>query len=215
MPGLVLKDFLNLRKTSRQYALIFLLMIGVTVAMKNPAFISMYVILCSSMMIVSTFSYDEYVKFDMYTCALPVSRKDIVKAKYIVLILLTFIPTVVGTLLSLAVNLFLKADDAMTLILSGFVTGCCFCVMYSLVIPFIYRLGTEKARMIMTGIYFAVFALVFLLISTFLSEDTSGLESIINSTNTLLISAAFAALTVLAVAISYLVSKRVYARKEF
>lgn len=214
MRGLVMKDFMNLERTGKQYALIFLGMAVVAVIMENPSFLSMYVILCSSMLLVSTFNYDEYTQFDLYVCGLPVSRKDVVKAKYMVLILLTALPTIAGIMLSILLNCFLRTDDVWELINFSVSIGCLFCIAFAVMVPFVYRMGAEKARMFMVGVWIVLFGGVYLLINHL---GGSQIPSVLlaEGVQAVPLMAGMVLMAAVVVLCSYFVSKKIMLKKEF
>ena len=57
------------------------------------------------MIFITTFSYDEYNSWDAYAISMPVSRKDIVKSKYIASIILIFIAVIFTIIISLIIGL--------------------------------------------------------------------------------------------------------------
>ena len=211
--GLLLKDFLNLKKLGKQYLMICLGMTVFSVITKNPSFITLYIILCSSMTLISSFAFDESVKFDLYQLSLPVSRQDIVKEKYLLLILLNLLPIIPGTALSMVINGFVNTADWTELISFGVGCGGCLCMIYAVMLPFIFKLGTEKARMIMIGIYVGVFALGYLLVKVLVENDIS--EEILTPGRGSFMIAGIFAVAVLIILGSYFVSKKILLKKDF
>lgn len=81
MLGLVKKDLLMIKGNIRQ--VILFLVVFLILAFQENNIIVIVPVFVSMMVFITTFSYDEYNKWDAYAIALPISRKNIVKSKYI------------------------------------------------------------------------------------------------------------------------------------
>lgn len=160
MRGLLLKDILNLKRLAKQYLVILMAMFVWAAFMKNASFVTMYVVLCGSMVVLTSFSYDEYAHFEKYALTMPVTRDTLVKEKYLLLLMLVGGGTVLGIGLGAVLTVILR-EPVLELAVSGAAIGAVFLVVYSVVVPLIYKMGVEKARMCMVGIYIGLFALVF------------------------------------------------------
>ena len=160
MKGLLLKDFYNLSRMGKQYLVIFAAMGVWAYFMDNPTIVSMYVVLCSSMLVLSSFSYDEYAKFEKYALTMPIRKKTLVQEKYVLLLLAVAGGTVVGIPLGGLLNLLLKGDFT-ELLVTSVILGCSFLIVYAVVFPIVFKLGVEKARLMMVGIYVAIFVILY------------------------------------------------------
>lgn len=161
MKGLLLKDFYNLSRMGKKYLLICAVMCIWAFTMKNPGFISMYITICSSMMVLSSFSYDEYSKFEKYALTMPIEKKTLVQEKYALMLIAVVGGTLAGIPLSGLLNLIVK-EDFMELIAVAIVLGSVFLITYSVIFPTIFKEGVEKARMQMVGVYMVIFIAIFL-----------------------------------------------------
>ena len=92
MKSLVLKDLYNIKCNAKSVLVSFLM--GVLYA---------GAVLCSSL-IISTFAYDDRCDWTKYAMVMPVSRKELVAGKYVMLILLVVGGIVLGFLASLVSN---------------------------------------------------------------------------------------------------------------
>ncbi len=213
MTGLLLKDLLNLKKLAKQYLLILAVMCVWAAAMKNTSFVSVYMTLCASMLVLTSFSYDEYAHFERYALTMPVDRRVLVREKYLLMFLLVAGGTILGMLLGGVMTLVLKGEMEEMLVTS-LVIGCVFMNVYSLIIPAIYKLGVEKARMVMIvaymGLFVGVFGVAKLLKATG-AIGTIGEPAYLET----LIPAAAVAVTAIVFACSYFVSLRVIGKREW
>ena len=147
MKGLLLKDFYNSRSLLIFYLVLSVFFIIISFLSENIYF------LCSLMymvvgMVLSTMAYDERDNWDRTAVAYGVPRKTIVQSKYLYMIL-CFIPAVAVEVIAV---LFAKGELKGNLLHSSiFLFGSAFGV--SLLMPFLFRFGTEKARVFMMFIF--------------------------------------------------------------
>ena len=206
MKGLILKDFLLIKGNARTI-LIFLLVFGLIALEGNyfvPAFISM-------MMFMTTFSYDEYNKWDAYAISLPVKKQELVLSKYIGSILLLVVALLGTFLIAFFVGLVNQDFDiqkALSLLLG---CGASILLLQAFMYPLLIKFGVEKGRI---GLFVGIFLLSFL--AGFLMKNIS-LTIPENLTHFLQLYLPWILLILvfLVTLISYQISKRIYAKKEF
>ena len=164
------------------------------------------------MIMISSFSYDNYNKWDAYSISLPNGRKNSVKSKYITTILLTLIVSIITTLLSFAIsyvnNKTINYEQILVTML-GVIFGTL--LVLTFMYPTIYKFGVEKARI---GIFLIVFGLVMIggVLSKYinLSFIVKSLSFLENYIVIILI-----ILMVIMVYISYKISEKIFYKKEF
>ena len=88
MKGLIRKDFCQWKNYAKQYALMLVVFFGIGIALKSPEYTAFMTLIIGLSLTMSGFSTDEYYHWDVYACALPVDRKEIVAAKYATILLL-------------------------------------------------------------------------------------------------------------------------------
>lgn len=153
MSGLVYKDLMNMRRYLKQLLLIFVVFVFIfSFSGNNYSFVAAYGVMLSAMVVLSSMAYDEQAKWDKYALTMPLSRRSLVGAKY----LLGLLTVGAGGLLSLAVvvGTALFSGGSMTEGLAS--VGACLCVallMQAVLLPCLYKFGTEKARMMMIVIF--------------------------------------------------------------
>lgn len=214
MKGLLLKDLYNLRKGIKQYLLILVFFIVYCFFLKNPSFFPMMTVLSFAMMILTSLSYDEAAGFDKYALTLPVSREDLVRVKYLLFLLLLAAGFVVGLCGSAILNLFIQgeAEPLIEQMASVLVVVTIFLLVFSTMLPIVFKLGVEKARMMMMVCYIVIFAVVFMSFRLIVNLDLKRYltdELIITA---VVIGVIGAALYVLA---SYFISVRIIRKREW
>ncbi|VIB30246.1 membrane protein [Clostridioides difficile] len=211
MKGLILKDLLNL-KGNVKFILLFIIMFGFMSSLgagNINNFIGVIIVLCTTM-IVSTFSYDDLNKWDSYVLTMPINRNDIVLSKYLTMLIFSFIGVLVSLIVSVTIGYFkntLILNE--TLLINALILSISVC-FGSLILPLIYKFGTERARLLMI-LCFLVPTLALLVFKSIL-ENISSPISIEIILNTLVYSLPFVA--ILLFVISYFISSKIYSKKE-
>ncbi|PBG42537.1 ABC transporter permease [Clostridioides difficile] len=211
MKGLILKDLLNL-KGNIKFILLFIIMFGFMCSLGDGNvnnFIGVIIVLCTTM-IVSTFSYDDLNKWDSYVLTMPINRNDIVLSKYLTMLIFSFIGVLVSLIVSVTIGYFkntLILNE--TLLINALILSISVC-FGSLILPLIYKFGTERARLLMI-LCFLVPTLALLVFKSIL-ENISSPISIEIILNTLVYSLPFVA--ILLFVISYFISSKIYSKKE-
>lgn len=216
MKGLLIKDILNMKNYMKQLILLLVFFMAYGVFLKNGTFVGSMITLMLSMQVITTMSYDEYAKWDKYALTMNINRKDIIISKYIFFTISIIIGIVVGITTSIAINQIAKLDTGMNeIIVTSIVVPCVFAILFSIIIPVVFKTGVEKARIVMMAIFFIPAIIVFAFVkiaekSNIPMPDESVLEMILKFGVVGLI-----VLTILAIFISYKISLSTYNKKEF
>ncbi len=208
MLGFIKKDILML-KSNLKFFVILLVIYGM-MAMEGEMDLSFLLPFMSVMLMISTFSYDQYNHWDSYLCTLPGGRKNSVRAKYLSTLLMILATTAVVTTSSLIISYVKEQTISYPDIFSSLL-GVLFAtfLIQSLMYPSIYKFGVEKARI---GIFIIAFgtAIIGGIVSKFVDfsiESVSFLENYIAVLSPILIA--------IMLYVSYKVSERIYIHKEF
>ncbi len=212
MMGMILKDLYTLARYSR-FLLVYLLLFGVIfMGQEGAAFGSMVVVLVATLSI-STFSYDDQAGWDKYALSTPVSRKKVVLAKYLLSLLLVALGAVLGLVLTFAAALLRGGAVAMEALVTLGASALLGAVCISVVIPFIYKFGTEKSRLIMMLVYalpaLGIAGLAHMLSQPQVAAIARWFEA---SAGALLVAVPLFCIAV--ICFSYILSVRIYQKKE-
>ncbi|MEG0074233.1 MAG: ABC-2 transporter permease [Clostridia bacterium] len=146
--GLIIKDLLTLKSYAKTIVIFMCIFIISGFMQKNPAaFLLPMVSLIFGMCAVATFSYDEFSNTNKFLTTLPLTKKDIVSAKFLLIFLGNFIGILLGSILSLGIMLFTKDTATVSefmLVCAGLFTVLSFfqCVLACC----IYKWGITKAQ---------------------------------------------------------------------
>ena len=216
MKGLLIKDILNMKNYMKQLVLVLIFFIAYGIFLKNGTFVGTMITLMLSMQVITTMSYDEYAKWDKYALTMNINRKDIIISKYIFFTISIIIGIVVGITTSIAINQIAKLDTGMNeIIVTSIVVPCVFAILFSIIIPVVFKTGVEKGRIVMMLILFIPALLVGAIVkisekANITMPSPSNLEILMKFGVLGLV-----LLTILAVFISYKVSLSIYNKKEF
>ena len=216
MKGLLIKDILNMKNYMKQLVLVLIFFIAYGIFLKNGTFVGTMITLMLSMQVITTMSYDEYAKWDKYALTMNINRKDIIISKYIFFTISIIIGIVVGITTSIAINQIAKLDTGMNeIIVTSIVVPCVFAILFSIIIPVVFKNGVEKGRIVMMIVLFIPAVLVAAIVK--ISENNNipmpngpTLEMIFNFG---LIGVIL--LTIISIFMSYKISLSIYNKKEF
>lgn len=158
MWGLIKKD-LYVLKGYIGTLLLFLLCFS-ALAIQTPSMLFIGLMVLPYMAMTVTFSYDQNANFNSYALTLPITRREIVKEKYMLLIGTLFLMFLLTVLLTGIVNYFQTGSVSIMKIAS--IPFGTFLAMLSISLfqyPIIYKIGLEKGR-IYTIIIAAIIAAI-------------------------------------------------------
>ena len=210
MLGLIKKDLLVMKNNLKYFLLMILVFAFFSRESNIIYFISIFI---SIMIFITTFSYDDYNKWNTYAITLPLSREKIVLAKYLTSLLLMVGTVLITFLLSFVIgtiNHSFDFDEVFPMLFGGLFA---LVLLQSFMYPLIYKFGTEKGRIGLFVGVFAVSGLVGYLVNR-VKIDTTALTGFIQFFNQYGILLLSIAMVILFVG-SYFVSKRIYLKKEF
>ena len=160
----------------------------------------------------ASFNYDEFNKADRYILTLPLTKKEVVRSKYILVIGSTIIGSLMGILLTYVVSYLIihQIPDIESIISAalGGILG--IGTIEAIQIPCIYKWGAEKGRIQMVVLTALLGVIIFLGAS--LSEKLP-LNNVLNALENF-IPAVFAVLAIVNYYISYRVAYKIYEKKE-
>ena len=208
MKGLLKKDFYLTRSLGKSYLLILAIFALLAVfGVYTPTFLTPYLTLMCVMCPINLFSYDELSRWDKYAAALPAGRQGVVMARYLFTLLLTLAALVLVTVIEV-VTFYLGVSEESTLIdtmLSGAIPVTTGVLINALLLPLLFKFGTQKARIYLMVLVGLGMGAVF------------GLMAIFGEPNGLTVPLLLLLLSlvcVLSLIPSYFVSLRIYQKKD-
>ena len=217
MTGLILKDLLILRKTLRSYLFMLIVYVGIAfTGVWSADIVGVLLVVMVVMLPMNVFAYDKQAKWDTYGLALPVGRTKTVAARYLCVLLLCLLSVGLTAILGVMLYAAGRVEEPVEFLVSCSVMGLMSVLVNAIMLPFLYKFGPERARMmffsIMGGIVLLVVAALFplggleWLKSLEIAEPTFAQAAAIPAV------AAVAGLALLAV--SFLLSRHFYGSKD-
>ena len=215
MKGLILKDYYNLRKSGKTIILIMLVYAVFGAVSGQISFMSAIVAVLCATLPISTFSYDDFSKWDSYALSMPVSRRQIILAKYLLGLIMVVLGSIISLLSSFAALAFAENADAGPLEVfsaTGAVALVCL-LMLAIIFPVIVKYGVEKGRIAMLAVFLGPTLLGVLAARMGLLDYLPPAAQL----KAMLVPALIATPIVILIlfVLSFLLSLRIYSKKEF
>ena len=150
---LIIKDLLQL-KSYRKTLIIFLLIFSlssITQGIESEVgnMLVVMITLGFGMLSIATFSYDEMAKADRYILTLPLTRKEVVRAKYVLSLGATIMGSILGIIMTVVISLIMTKNipDMQQLLILGLGGILGVGIIQAIQMPCILKVGVEKGRM--------------------------------------------------------------------
>ena len=217
MRGFLQKD-MELLRQNRSLPGIILVMTVFMICVKNESFIISYLGMMGGFLVMSTISYDEADRGMGFLMTLPSTRKIYAVEKYVMGYGVSFVLLLIGTAVSVAVNLIrgvpVERGEVMLNCEAGILIVA---VMMLVLVPVQLKFGPDNGRIVMVAVFMAVFGAFYLAAQTAekLGVDVDQVLMDIQSFGIPAVLAVFLVLVGIASCISCLISIRIMERKEF
>ena len=201
MKGLILKDFLNMRKTIGFVGLLTVFYTALSIVNKSPWLLNFLTVMLAVIFPPNALAYDERAKWDVYALTRPVSRRHIVLSKYIV----GLIPAALGCALSIAAQCLFSLSEPLDAVVNSLLFFCIGIILLAVTLPILFKYGSEKARLVM---------MTAILLPMFLSFLFQGSLDAASQTAIRALPVVIPAAAAAALALSIAVSLGIYRKKE-
>lgn len=209
MMGLIIKDLLLIKENWKQ--LLIFVLIFIVIGLEGNQILTFVPIFLSLMVLLSTFSYDDYNKWNSYAVTLPNGRKNIVRAKYVasiglsvLAILFTYLMIIISGMMNHQLNL---EETTITLL------GCWSAVvlLQSFMYPLIFKVGLEKGRIFLFVLFIGVSALLGLVFQNIKISLPAEVISFLEHYLVIILPLVM----IILLSISYKISEKIVQKKEF
>ena len=210
MLGLIKKDFLLIKANLKSMIIIFV--IYIILAFQGTIDATFIIPLIGIILFLSTFSYDDFNNWNSYAVTLPNGRKNVVRAKYIVSIILMIILAVVAFSIGIGISYIktnsINLDEIISSLMGTMLSSV---IIVSLLYPIVFKFGATNGRIILFAVVFGI-AGIGTLIARFI--DMAPIINIINKLDNYLL-IVIPIIYIILLGISYLISSKIYQNKEF
>ena len=203
MKGIVIKDLLTL-KSSMKTVILIVILFGVMGAKSGSAYMATFASVYAAILPMTCMAFDERSRFNRYAVIMPVNSRDIVLSKYVVGLILAVAATVVAVAMTALSGGSIGEAVAASIAIPM--------VYHSLLLPFMFKFGVEKSRIIiLAGVVVPAVGISFL-------EESGRLNGVINALGSMQVSSALAygAMVLIVIyTVSVLISLAVCRNKEW
>lgn len=219
MRGLIIKDFLYLKNTWKNAVIVFIGSLLISIALGNYliAICALPLILLTST--INTFQTDEFFNTDSYTLSLPLSRRQIITARYIYTLMMLLIAFFVGLVIYYLIHFIIRPNynglntDMLKYLIMLEGTSL---LVDSIFYPIIYKVGCEKSRLVLLSLVMLILGIGSILsvyVNVF-DNDFIDFVAIINFIQNNGITV-LSILVVVAIIVSYFLSIIFYRKRDF
>lgn len=201
MSALLLKDWYMAKKYCGAFMLVILVFLALSFVSSNVIFYT-YPCMMAGLMPYTLYSYDERERFTAFCATMPVTRRQYVSEKYLFGLIASAV-TLMLTLAAVLINGEMGAGELLPVMSAAVASAL---ISEAVMLPFGMRFGAEKGRIMFLAIVAVLFA------SLYIVMTPESLGSVTFSTQALCAAALAASVALLAA--SWLISQRVYSRKE-
>ena len=154
MKSLILKDLYNIGHNLKSMLFILIVFAFAVIPFSG---ISSYIFICAilcSMMIVTTFTFDDSSHWLRYALILPITKKDIVLAKFVTLFIFSSLGSLFGLILGLVGGIIINdvgfnSYDILELLFIALVALVIAMIFGGMSIPLVLKFGAEKGRLLL------------------------------------------------------------------
>ena len=209
MIGLIKKDFLIIKGNLK--LIIVMLFVFFIMALQGQFDISFVPSFIVVIVFMTTFSYDEYNKWDVYVTSLPNGRKNVVKSKYVASLILIMVSIIITLLLNCLVGV-INHNLEFSKFISNLIGGSFATILIqAIMFPFIFKFGIEKGRICLFVLTFVIVGIVRLFSEIIKISIPKKIILLFNDYWFIIIPI----ILIILLLISYKISKKIYLKKEF
>lgn len=215
MAGLLEKDIRLLWGTKQTLIILFAILFAVAFS-GNGNFIIAYLPFVTGMIASSTIAYDEMEHGYQFLLALPINKRTYIKEKYLLCVGGAVTAWVIAVCLYLVSEVVrgipvVLADDMLT----ATVILLIILLINFFMIPAQIRFGSEKSRIVTLGMMGVIAVIAYLCEVVFGKERLYQALTVIDNLNVAVMTGSIIGITLLALFVSYQISRRIMEKKEF
>ena len=149
--GLILKDLYNTRRSAKVLLVILLVYGGISLTSRDLSATVGLTTMYSLLLPISAFSFDQASHWSSFALTLPITRRQLVTARYAFSILMVLCASFFLLLSTLIAHL-IDSADMLDGLLAFLFSISVVLIILSITIPSVYHFGPDRGRMIMFGV---------------------------------------------------------------
>lgn len=207
MIGMIKKDLLMLKNNMKSTLIAIAIYIFYSIMFEID--MSFFLPFLGLMLCMSTISYDEFNNWHAYVSTLPQGKINVIKSKYIITIGVTTILTIVGVIISMIMGNMTNNYEEYVSIIMGKLLAIIFAI--SVLYPILFKYGAEKGRLAMIVVGLTLFGIFTLLTKVIKIKIPKEVITLLDSYLPII----SIIVAIILISCSYLISKKIYLKKEF
>lgn len=207
MIGMIKKDLLMLKNNMKSTLIAIAIYIFYSIMFEID--MSFFLPFLGLMLCMSTISYDEFNNWHAYVSTLPQGKINVIKSKYIITIGITTILTIVGVIISMIMGNMTNNYEEYVSIIMGELLAIIFVI--SVLYPILFKYGAEKGRLAMIVVGLTLFGIFTLLTKVIKIKIPKEVITLLDSYLPII----SIIVAIILIGCSYLISKKIYLKKEF
>ncbi len=220
--ALLKKDLYNLSSYKTSTIIILILVPIFCISISDIQFIIPALTMMLGMIAISTFSYDDMSKANKYINAMPCTKKEVVRGKYILAIMGILLGGIIGTIVTIVIgniiNIVNPNSDVVLnyqeIIINALTWMVGLFIIQNIQIPLLYKYGSEKSRIVMVMLMILAGGLII-----FISPLISAIYNMANiqipeNLYATIIGIGLTVLVIVMYVISFKMSYKIYKNKE-
>jgi len=165
MMGLILKDFLCLRKVLRSMLMVAAFYVALSFTdMFDLSIMAGIIVILLAIMPANCFSFDKAAGWDVYAGTLPVSRAQQVYARYLTILLLIALGWIFSLAVAVVGSFLGLIDDWNVFLITSAAYALIALLFNAIMLPLLYKFGAERARVLFYGVIAGLALAGFLLV---------------------------------------------------
>ena len=212
MIGLLYKEFYTLRRYMTSYASALVMFIVLSFIMKSAVYLQSMLAMSLGMLTLTGMTYDKMYGWDKMVLTMPLKRSQIVLSKYIANAAMGIAAMVISTGLGIILLSIIpmEEDSAGMMVITGILLFAVLLIIYSVILPLMYKFGVERTRIYMAG----VVALMLVGLTTVMEYVPDTIFEYLED-HAVMCGAGFVGFACVCYILSYFISVGIYQKKEF
>ena len=161
MNGLLLKEYHTLKRYIMSYGFAFLLFLVLSIYMRSAVYLQSMLTMSLGMLAFTGMTYDKMYGWEKLVLTMPVKRSSVVASKYIASVIMAVIALVISTGIGMMMTQIIPSveESLEEMAVLGIILFGVIMFVYAIVLPLIYKLGVERARVYMVAVVMIPFFL--------------------------------------------------------
>lgn len=216
MKGLLIKDIRTIMQQKSTLLLMWLVGVFMLFTYDSYAFSITYIMVVTGTLTMTTISYDDFNKGMTFLMTLPITRSMYIKSKYLFMVGNLILNAVAIIILSMvAISVRKMPVEFNEVLLTTIMSICCLGLFLAVILPFLFKYGAEKGRVVLFIMVGAVTAVAFAISKVMPEANLEGLLSKMDQIPVPVITVIAVGIVAVLLLVSMSISTSIIKKKEY